>query len=195
MILLWLCMFYPQSLYTPHIFCHQTHIVAKEATEAPTRPTWAWLSEQSAALAHYTHMITWPFPPWMSLIRSHWRIHWVCNCFPLGEMLTAIESHLTAEFADECTLSTEWSGLIRLRVVMELLKIPKPPEQWGWCRNVSFHISYTALQGQKLRCFFVHWSDFIRRESHFNTVGSPDAAVLFLSLDPCMFLSSYQTKL
>lgn len=105
--------------------CHQTHIVAKEWTEALTGSAWARLSEQSAALAHYTHMITWPFPQWMSLIRSQWRIHWVCNCFPLGEMLTAIELHLTAEFADECSLSTEWSGLIQLWVVMECLKISK----------------------------------------------------------------------
>lgn len=74
-------------------------------------------------------MITWPFPQWMSLIRSHWRSHWVCNCFPLGETSTAIESHLTAEFADECSLSTEWSGLILLWVVMELLRTPKPPVQ------------------------------------------------------------------
>lgn len=81
-------------------------------------------------------MITWPFPQWMSLIRSHWRSHWVCNCFPLGETLTAIELHLTAEFADECTLSTEWSGLILLWVVMELLKTPKTTRSvlgWGWC--------------------------------------------------------------
>lgn len=144
MILLLLCIFHIQSLYTPHFSCHQAHIVAKEATEALTRPAWAWLSEQSAALVHYTHMITWPFPPWMSLIRSHWRIHWVCNCFPLGEMLTAIESHLTAEFADECTLSTEWSRLIRHRVVMELLKIPKPPEHEGGAEFLHLYCTVGA---------------------------------------------------
>lgn len=42
------------------------------------------LSEQWAALAHYTHMITWPFPRRMSLIRSQWRRRRLCNCLPLG---------------------------------------------------------------------------------------------------------------
>lgn len=56
---------------------HQTHTERTETASA------AWLSEQWAALVHYAHMITWPFPQRMSLIRSHWRSHQVCNCFPL----------------------------------------------------------------------------------------------------------------
>lgn len=118
-------MLYIQNHFIPQISLRQTHIVAKEWVETLTDSARAWLSEQWAALAHYTHTITWPFPQWMGLIRSHWRSHWVCNCFPLGEMLTAIELHLTAEFADECCLSTEWSRLILLWGVREKLHIWK----------------------------------------------------------------------
>lgn len=158
---LWLCVLYTYSYFPSHLSSHQTHMVAKESTETLTGSARAWLSEQYAALAHYTHMITWPFPQWMSLIRSHWRSHWVCNCFPLGETLTAIELHLTAESADECSLSAEWSGLILLWVVMELLKIPKPPDQFQGEGDAScvFFFSVKETAGQEFICLLIHWSD------------------------------------
>lgn len=76
------------SHFHSHCSSQQTYPVASD----PTKTEWPWLSEQYAALVHYAHMITWPFPQRMSLIRSRWRSQSVCNCFPLGETVTAIES-------------------------------------------------------------------------------------------------------
>lgn len=52
-------------------------------------------------------MITWPFPLRMSLIRSQWRSHWVCNCFPLGEN---VDCHWVASHCRVCwrMLAVHW---------------------------------------------------------------------------------------
>ncbi len=74
--------------------------------------------------------------------------------FPIrGKTSAAIESHLTAESADECSLSTEWSRLILPWVVMELLKTPKPPDQFKGDSDASCFF-----------LFFVFFSSLVRRD-------------------------------
>lgn len=127
-------------------------------------------------------MITWPFPQWMSLIRSQWRSHWVCNCFPLGEMLTAIESHLTAEFADECSLSTEWSGLILLWVMMELPQTPKPSDQSKDEGDVLYCVFLPCRIRGQILVDSLQWHQTLNIISHVDACSSNVSVVQMQSL-------------
>lgn len=100
-------------------------------------------------------MITWPFPQRMSLIRSQWRSHWVCNCFPLGETSTAIESYLTAVFADGC--SVRWveqdnSAVMPLVRIAITTIIPRMQEMRHLFFIIHLFLSVKPTAGQEFAC-------------------------------------------